>query len=169
MELMQSLGINPVAVLWHTANFLLLLVVLRLFLYRPILRMLDERSTRIRTSMAQVETWRAETARLEEESRAILENARREAQHVLAQTNRTAERIIGEAQRQAKEEANRVLERARAELARERDQAFQELRQGLADIAVLAASRVIRRSLDGPTQRQIVQEFLASGTPDGKR
>ena len=102
MDILDSLGINITAVAWHAFNFLLLLFVLQRFMYKPIIRMLDERSTRIRDSLAQAEAVRAETARLESESRSILEEARRDGQQILAQANRTAEQIMTEARNQAR-------------------------------------------------------------------
>lgn len=161
MEILNSLGINLTAVLWHAVNFLILVLVLHRFLYRPVLRMLDERSARIRDSMAQAEAVRAETQRLEQESRNIIENARRGGQEILAQANRNAERIMAEARQQARQEGQRLVERARADLARERDQAFLELRQQVADLAVMVAGKVVRRSLDDAAHRQLLHEILA--------
>ena len=165
MEILNSLGINPTAVVWHFINFVILLLVLQRYLYRPVLKMLDDRSTRIRDSMAQAESLRAETARLEQESRAILDTARREGQELLAQANRNAERILGEAQQRARAEADRLAERARADLARERDQAFGELRQQVADLVVSAAGSVVRRSLDDAAHRELVLQVLADQRP----
>ena len=169
MEILNSLGINPGAVLWHAINFLILLAIIQRFLYKPVVRMLDERSARVRDSLEQAETVRAETARLEEESRSILDQARRDGQQILAQANRTAEQIMTEARRQAQTEGERLIGRAREELAREREQAFQELRQQIADLAVTAAGRVVRRSLDDDAHREMVREFLASESGDGAR
>ena len=168
-QILSSMGISVTTVLWHAANFLLLLFVLHRFLYKPVLRMLDERSTRIRESLAQAESVREETARLEAESRNILAEARRDGQQLLAQANRNAEQIMTEARRQAQAEGDRLIERARSEIERERDQTFQELREQVADLAVSAASRVVRRSLDDPAHRELVREFLAADDGDGAR
>jgi len=164
MDILNSLGINVGSVLWHTVNFLILLWVIQRFLYKPVVRMLDDRSNRIRDSLAHAETVQAETARLEAESKTILDDARRDGQQILAQANRTSEQIMTDARRQAQTEGERLIERAREEIRRERDQAFQELREQVADLAVSAAGRVIRRSLDDPAHRELVREFL---TPDG--
>jgi F-type H+-transporting ATPase subunit b len=168
-QILSSMGISLVTLFWHAANFLFLLFILQRFLYRPVVRMLDERSTRIRDSLAQAESVREETARLEAESRGILDEARREGQQLLAQANRNAERIMTEARRQAQTEGDRLIERARSEIEREREQVFQELREQVADLAVSAASRVVRRSLDGSAQRELVREFLAADDGDGAR
>lgn len=164
-NIMSSLGINPAAVIWHFINFIILLFVLQRFLYKPVLRMLDERATRIHDSMTQAEAVRAETARLEQESRAILDTARREGQELLAQANRNAERIMSEAQQRARAEAERLVERVRADLTRERDQMFGELRQQMADLVVGAAGSVIRRSMDDAAHRELVRQVLADQRP----
>ncbi|MEA2639532.1 MAG: F-type H+-transporting ATPase subunit b [Chloroflexota bacterium] len=158
---LSSLGINIAAVIWHVVNFVILLLILQRFLYKPVLKMLDDRAARIKESLAQAEAARAETARLEHESRGILDEARRGGQEILANANRNAERINAEARQQAQAETERLIEQARAEIERERNQAFVELRQQIADLAVSAAGRVINRSLDDPTHRELVREFLA--------
>lgn len=166
MEALDSLGINLGAVIWHAINFVILLLILRRFLYRPVLRMLDERSTRIRESLEQAERLRQETARLEEQSRGILDEAKQEGARLLAQANQNAERILATARQEAREEQERLIQRAREEIARERDQAFQELREQVADLAVLAAGQVVGRSLDDASHRELVRQFLAEDTSD---
>src|SRR6266545_811233 len=161
MEILNSLGINLTALIWHAVNFLILLFILQRFLYKPVLRMLDERALRIRDSMAQAEEARAEVARLRDDAKDILDAARREGQELLAQANRNSERILAEARQQAQAEADRIVERARAEIVREREQAFAELRQEVADLAVMAAGHVIRRSLDDDAHRELVRQFIA--------
>jgi F-type H+-transporting ATPase subunit b len=167
-SILTALGIFPSSVVWHLINFLILLWILQRFMYRPILKMIDDRAAKIRDSMAQAEAVRTETARLEAESKSILDEARREGQSVLAQANRNAERILSEAREQAQTEADRLVERAKSELAREREQAFQELRQEVADLAVLAAGRIVGRSLDDSSHRELVREFLAAEV-DGRK
>jgi len=160
--MLDSLGINFGAVIWHLLNFLLLIWILQRVLYRPVMKMLDDRSTRIRESLAQAETVREETAQLESQARTILDEARRQGQDILALANQNSERLVAEARHVAQEEAERLVERARSEMARERQQAFQELREQVADLAIQGAERVINRSLDDPAHRQLVREFLAT-------
>src|SRR5688572_20090503 len=162
MDIFGSLGVNFTAVIWHMVNFLILLWVLKRYLFGPVLNMLDARTTRIRESMEQADATRAETARLQAESRGILDQARQEAQQLLGQANRNSERIIAEARQTAQQEAERLVERARGELAREQQQAFEELRQQIADLAIMAASQVLRRSLDANQHRELLREFVTT-------
>jgi F-type H+-transporting ATPase subunit b len=166
MSILDSLGINIGAVLWHFFNFLLLIWVLQKYMYKPVLKMLDDRATRIRESLAQAEAVREETARLESESRSILDEARRQGQELLALANQNSERIVSEARQAAQQEAERLVERARSEMTRERDQAFAELREQVADLTVAAASRLINRSLDDQAHRALVREFLTADLSD---
>src|SRR6476620_6514365 len=99
--ILKSLGIDLPSVVWHLVNFIILILILQRFMYKPILKMLDDRAARIRDSMEQAERTRVETASLEERSRGLLDEARREGQEILAQANRNSERIIGEARQAA--------------------------------------------------------------------
>ena len=78
----------------------------------------------------------------------------------MAQAQSAAERIHSEARSTAQQEAQRIVETARQEADAERAQAMAELRREVASLAVSAAERVISRSLDDQTHRQLVEEFL---------
>src|SRR5438270_12203552 len=95
--ILSALGINIPSVVWHLINFVILILILQRFMYKPVLKMLDDRAARIRESIEQAERVRAETAAIEERSRGVLDEARREAQEILATANRNSERIVTEA------------------------------------------------------------------------
>lgn len=160
MSAFETLGLNWPSFLWHLVNFAILFFVLWRFLFPPVLKMLDERQARIRESMERAETLRDESARAAEAVKAQLDEARREGQNIINNANQIAERIRGERQAQAQAEYEAILRRAHEDAAREREQAFAELRQQVADLAVMAAERIIHRQLDPATQRQLVNDFL---------
>ena len=170
MEVLSNLGINLTGFLWHTLNFIVLLFLLSRILYKPIVGLLDERQRRIRESIEEAERVRAEAARADEAREAQLAQARREIQEMLANATQMAERIQSEARRDAQDQAQRIIERAQQEAQAERAQSMVELRREVANLAVLAAERVISRNLDQQAQRQLVDEFLAERpTTDGRR
>src|SRR5947207_2200638 len=88
-----ALGVNLPGLVAQAINFLLLLLILRLIAYKPILRMLDERSARIRESMERAEELKAEAARTEQQFTARLTEAQRQAQEIVSQANQFAQRI----------------------------------------------------------------------------
>lgn len=159
--LFGTLGLNLPSLLIQLLNFLLLLLLLRRLLYKPVLRRLEQRSQRIRNDLDEARRLREEAERDRLEYRTQLERARDEARAVLEEANQVSERIREQALLDAEGQSARLLERAREGIARERDLAITELRREVADLAIAAASRVVRRALDTPAQRQLVREVLA--------
>jgi len=159
MDILTTLGFTTD--FWiHTANFIVLIALLTYFLYRPITRMLDERAQRIQESLAAAERAQADVARADREREELLASTRREIGEMMAQAQGAAERIQSEARANAQQEAQRIVEAARQEAEAERAQAMAELRREVAGLAVMAAERVISRSLDDQAHRQLVDEFL---------
>ena len=163
---MEALGLNPVSIVIHAINFLILLFVLQRFLFKPVMAMLDERSQKIRESVEAAERARQESARADQARDEALREARRQADEIVNRATQEGQRIVAEARERAQEEAQGIINRAEQEASAERLQAMQELRAQVADLAVMAAGRVIRRSLDDQAHRDLVTEFLAGG--DGR-
>ncbi len=157
---MEQLGLNLPALVAQVVNFLLLLVILRAVAYRPILRMLDERTERIRESQEWAEDIKREAARTEEEFAARRAEALRQGQEVVARANQAAERIYQEAQERARQAADEFLEKSRTEIEAERQKAVAEIRSQMADLAIFAASRLVRSSLDTKEHYRLVEEAL---------
>lgn len=161
MQVLETLGLNIPGFLWHTANFLLLVFLLSRFLYRPIIKMLDERAARVTESMERAEYIRQEAARAEDERAAMLAEARKEAEALRVQTERQIEAYRSQRRQEVEAEAQRMISRAEAEIRVRQEQMMAELRGQVADLAMAAAERVIRQRLDGQLQRRLVEEFLA--------
>ena len=157
---MEELGVNVSTLLAQVVSFFILLLLLRVFAYKPILRMFDERSQRIRESVEQAEQVKEEAARAEEENRKKLEAAAKEGQEAIARAMRAGEDARQRAQAEAREEAGVLVEKARADIQRERDEVIGELRQEFADLAVQAAEKVIEKSLDKDAHRDLIDKVL---------
>jgi F-type H+-transporting ATPase subunit b len=141
-------------------TFIILLVLLRFVAYKPIMRMLDERSRRVKESMEQAEALKAQSAKGEEELKKQLEAASREGQERIARAVRAGEEVKQKAQEDAKKEAESLIARARAEIKKERDDAVSEVRREFADLTVLAAGKVIEKSLDKKEHRELIDKVL---------
>jgi F-type H+-transporting ATPase subunit b len=161
---MEGLGINLPLLIAFVVNFVILFVLLSVFAYKPIVKMLEQRQTKIKESMEQVEKIRQETARSEEEIKAHLEKARKEGQGVIVQATQIGERLKEEAKQGARQEAETLIAKARGEIQRERDKSVEELRAEFADIAILAAEKVINETLDKKKHRKIIDEVLKEST-----
>ena len=161
---MSQLGLNLPVLIAQLVNFFLLLVVLRVFLYRPILDLLDRRAQRVREGLEAAEQSKERAAESEQEVARQLEEARRQGQALIAQAQEGATRIQEEARNQARREGELLLERARNEIQLERDQAIAELRRQFADLTVSAAEKVINQSLDRQAHRKLIDDVLAEAT-----
>ena len=161
---MAELGINLPVLLTQVVTIVILLLLLRLVAYKPIMRMLDERSRRIKESMEQAESVKEQSARAGEEAKKQLEAAGREGQERIARAVRAGEEVKQKAQEEAKQEAGTLINRARTEIQRERDEAIGELRREFADLTILAAGKVIDRTLDKEAHRQLIDKVLAEST-----
>jgi F-type H+-transporting ATPase subunit b len=159
-DVLATLGINVRDFVWHLINFVVLIGLLSYFLYRPISAMLEERSRRIEESLAAAERAQAGVAAADREREELLTSTRSEIQEMMTTAQQVAERIQSDARSAAQQEAQRIIETARQEAEAERAQAMAELRREVASLAVLAAERVISRSLDDQVHRQLVDEFL---------
>jgi F-type H+-transporting ATPase subunit b len=161
---LANLGINMPTLLAQIINFVILFGLLYLVAYKPIMRMLDERSRKIKESMEQTEYIKQQAEHAEEEAAKRIEAAAKEGQEAIARAMRTGEEVRQEAQQQAKQEAEVLIGRARTEIQRERDEAIDQLRKEFADITILAAGKVIDRTLDKKAHREIIDKVLKEST-----
>lgn len=164
MEGLAGLGINLPTLLAQIVNFVLLFGLLYLVAYKPIMRMLDERSRKIKDSMEQTEYIKEQASQAEVESKKRIEAASKEGQEVIARAVRNGEEVRQQAQQEARKDAESLIARARTEIQRERDESIDELRKEFAELTILAAEKVIDRSLDKEAHRQLIDKTLAEST-----
>ena len=136
-----ELGINLPSLIAYLINFIILLGILTLFAYKPLMRMLDDRTERIRESLEAAERAQVEAAASQEAIQEQINEARREGQRIMDQTREAADRFRTEEMDKARQEAEAFVERAKADIARERDAALQEVRASFGDLAITAAER----------------------------
>jgi F-type H+-transporting ATPase subunit b len=158
-----ELGINLPSLVAYLVNFILLLGILGFFAYKPLMRMLDERTERIRESLEAADRAREEAASAQEAIQEQIAEARSEGQRIMDQTREAAERFRTEEMDKARQEAEAFVERAKADIARERDTALQEVRASFGDLAITAAERVIRSSLDRTAHESLINQVLEEG------
>jgi len=161
---LAGLGISLPTLLAQIVNFAVLFGLLYLLAYKPVMRMLDERASKVKESMEQTEYIKEQAAHAEEEGERRIEAASKEGQEVVARAVRTGEEVRQQAQQEARQDAEVLIARARTEIQRERDDAVDELRREFADLTILAAGKVIDRSLDKEAHRQLIDKTLEEST-----
>jgi F-type H+-transporting ATPase subunit b len=159
-----DLGINLPVLIAQLVNFTILLVILRLFAWGPLTKMLDERRERIRESLAAADEAKASVAESGRQAQEQIDAARREGQQLIAQAQEIANRIQADARAQAQGESEAALARARAEIQLERDTAIADLRREFAGLTISAAEKVINSSLDRNAHKRLIDEALAQSS-----
>ena len=157
---MEGLGINLSSLLAQLVNFGLLLALLYIFAYKPVIKMLDQRSAKIKESVDQTEQIKQQAELAEKETARLVAEASKEGQKIIEQATKIGEETKQKAKQDAKLEAERLIAKAKLEIERERDDAIGELRSAFADLTVMAAGKVINRSLDEKQHRQLIDKVL---------
>ncbi len=157
---MNILEISWQAVVLQIVAFLVLIWAVRKYLFGPIGGILEARQSEVQNTLDQVYRDREamETSRREYEARlaGIEAEARDRIQAALKEAQGMKEEIIGAAHT----EADRLVDHAREEVVREKQRAMVELRTHVADLAVEAAGKILRRSVDDRTHRELVSDFI---------
>jgi len=140
--------------------FLVMLGILYRFAWGPLLRILNERRARIAQGVEATERAKRELEEAERERQTKLEEARREAQAMLDRITKQAEDLRKELEAKAREQAEALIAKARTEIQQERQKAVQDLRLQVADLAVMAAGRIIGESLDAKKHRELIERAI---------
>lgn len=145
------------------AELIIFLITLG-FLYRvawgPLLTILEARRKRIEEGVKAAEQAKRDREAAQDEYQARLEEARREGQRILDRIAKEGEELRKELEAKARQDAEGIITRARAEIEQERQSAVQDLRRQVADLAVLAASRIIGESLDEKKHRELIDRAV---------
>lgn len=141
-------------------NFVVLLLILKKFLYRPFLTLMDERKEGIETALAEAAAARAETASAQATIEKLLAQARVDAQALIEAAQEKAEARKTQILTEAREEAEKINLRAKEEIARDQARALQELKEELAGLIVLSTGKLLYEELDDQRQRHLTQKVM---------
>ncbi len=156
------LQIDPSVMIFSVINFLVLVLILRIVLYKPVLRMLDARKEEIRNKFKEADEAREEARRLKEQSLQELQQAKAEAQNIINQAgilgNEAKEEIIAD----ASAKAELITKKAQEEIRLAKEKAMTELRAEIAGIVVQAAEKVLGRIMQPEDQARLIEQFLSN-------
>ena len=157
---MEAIGILWANLLWQCLAFGVLIFLLYRFAYAPIIKMLDERANRIRESMDQAEQIKLDNAAAAQRAQQIIAEAQGQTRDMLAQAQQISQRTIAAAQAEAREQRDKLLVDAHKQIEADTQRA-KELRREVARLAIMAASKVVGKSLDTQDHYRLIDEALA--------
>lgn len=154
------LDINPGLIIWTIITFLLLLVVLSKFAWKPLLHALQSREQEIADALKQAEQAKKDTERMIQENRLAMEKASSETARLIAESRAVAEQLKSDIIAKANENAKRLLEHAKDEIVREKETAMTQLRNEVADLSISVAEKILDESLDSAKQKKMVDKVI---------
>ena len=154
------LDINPGLILWTIITFLVVVLILRAVAWKPLLAALNAREEKIRSSLQHAEQAQQEAQRLLEANRRQLALAEEQSQRIIREGRTLGERLKAEIMEKANASSRHMIEQAKEEIKREKESALVQLRGEVADLAIMAAGKILDANLDTAKQRQLVDAAI---------
>jgi len=154
------LDLNPGLIIWTIVTFLAAMLILRRYAWKPLLGALAAREEKIRSQLEQAERAQAEGERLLDEHRRALAAAEEQSQRIIREGRSLADQMKADILEKANSSARTMIDQAKGEIQREKESALEHLRAEVADLAIMAAGKILDANLDTPKQRKLVDAVI---------
>lgn len=152
--------LDPGMAIWTWVSFLVVLAILWRFAWKPILKVLDDRTELIKSSLDKAEKARLDLEEMTDHRKKMLSEAEKLSAEILQKAKTDAQHAGDDIRNQARTEAKRILDAATADLAKEKAAAIREIREETVQLALQAASKVIQEKLDEASHRKTIEREL---------
>lgn len=152
---------EPGLIIWTLISFFLLLILLAKLAYPQILKGLKKREETIQQQLEEAKKTKQEAAALLEDYRRQLAEARAEAQKIINEGKELGESMRKEIIQKAQQESNQMVKRAQEEIELQKQKAILELQEKIADLSIMAASKIVQKSLNTEDHRRLVEEYVS--------
>lgn len=163
--LLEGLALNAGGFTWGDSlyqlfAFLVLMLLLAKFAWKPLMKIMKDRESYISNEIDAAENSRRDANKLLEEQRELLKEARTEAQSLIDNARKLGDDQREEIIQAAKSEADRMKEAAKREIIQEKEQAVSALREQVASLSVMIASKVIEKNLSADEQQALINQYI---------
>lgn len=157
----QLMTPDPGVMIWVWLVFIVLLVLLHKFAWKPILKAVAEREAKLAESLAKADDVAAKAAAIEAEQAKLMAETRAQAGAILAEQRDFAVKFRAQAEAEAKNSAEKILEHAKTEIDAASEQARNALRRDAAELSVKVAEKILRSELQGAKADGFAERMLA--------
>ncbi len=164
---MEALGINGGYFLVQLLNFAIIFVVLRTWVYGPVLNLLDTRRKTIAQGLEDARVAAEARANAEKEAAKVIAEAQAKSSQLVKEASERAENVTRDIRTAAEADAVKIRENATAEAQQERNRVLGDLRGQVASLAIAATQKLVGEALDEKRQHSLLEEFF-SGVKSGK-
>lgn len=150
---------------WQSVLFVLLLLLLRKYAWKPILNAVNQREEGIKDALAAAEKAKLEMQNLQADNEKLLQEARAEREKMIKEARELKTKMISDAKEEAKEEANKMIAQAQAAIENEKKSAITDLKNQVATLSLEIAEKVVKEELSSKDkQLQLVDKMLNDAT-----
>jgi F-type H+-transporting ATPase subunit b len=166
---MFLLEVNPLVlpdiglVFWNTIAFLILLVVLGKFAWKPMLKAIAERESGIEEALLRADKMKAEIAAMQNENEALLAKAREERAGMIKDAKDTADKMVSDAKDKAKQEYERIISDAQLAITQQKNAALTEVKNQVGSLVVEVAEKILRKELSNKVDQESYIKQIAEG------
>lgn len=157
---MDLLSPDSGTIFWTVLTFILLLLILKKYAWKPILKTLEDRESKIKAALYQAEQDQKDAAKFLEEQKMLLEKAKKDSIQIINDSKKSADASRKELIEHARSEADRIIERAKQEIELSKDAAILEVKQYATDIAIMAAQKVVGETLSKEQHLKLVDKYV---------
>lgn len=161
MQSLEIISVNLWQILISLCNLVLLFLILKKFLYKPVRNMLAERQSAIDSQYADAENAKNDALELKDEWQSKMSTAESQAEDIVKQAVESADRrsaaIIGE----SREKAERILKQAETDAELERQKVEAEIKDQIADVSVALSEKMLGREINEEDHRALIDSFLS--------
>ena len=160
LEIFENLGLNYKLIIAQAVNFGLLLLILQRLAYKPLLKMLKDRSDKIEKSLKQAKKIEEELKNTEETKLVEIKKAKQEAGIIIKEAYETAEKRSQESIENTKIKAQEILDKTKKEIISEKERSVEEAKKEIADVSIQIAEKIISGKIDKNEQKDLIDDVL---------
>jgi F-type H+-transporting ATPase subunit b len=160
MEALGKLGIDWKILLLQIANFVILLYLLNRFLYKPILKLFRDRSTKIEAGLKTADDLKRQAAESETRQRQFIEEAKKEARRIVEHATKLGDDEKKKIIEMANDESRRIVERAMLEIGQEKKNIMNVVKKEVGELVVALSVSMVKKTIDEKAQKQLLDEAV---------
>ncbi len=160
MEILNQFGINPILLAAQVVNFLILLFILKKFMYKPLLKVLDQRKKTIEDSLKNAQEIERRLLQTEEDRDKILAKASQEAQKIADETKKELTLMREEDRQKAKDESEQIIKKAQEAARLESEKVLSEAKTEIIGLVMAVFQKVTGKVVTKEDQRKIIEKEI---------
>ena len=160
LEIFENLGLNYKLIIAQSVNFVLLLLILQRLAYKPVLKMLKDRSDKIEKSLKQEKKIEEELKNTEEIKLAEIKKTKEEAQVIIKEAHETAQKRSQESIEKTEIKTQEIIDKAKKEIISEKERSIRAAKKEIADVSIQIAEKIISSEIDKNKQKDLIDNTL---------